>query len=93
MVLDTEHLERLPAPLANPERIVLIARNDPGCLERAWEVGVTSVVFEKDPLNTAVLAVMGARLRKSKARREPSAGSEGLREPRSRGKETGRKAL
>jgi hypothetical protein len=73
MVLDPEHLELLPFPVADPERIVMIARNDPQCLSRAWEAGVTSVVFDKDPLNTAVLAVMSARLRIHQPKRlEPS---------------------
>jgi hypothetical protein len=63
MVLDPEHLEQLPFPLQNPDRVVLIARNDPRCLARAWEAGVNSVIFDKDPLNTAVLAIMAARLR------------------------------
>lgn len=66
LVLDTEHLERLSAPIPHPEKLVLIARNEPGCLSRAWDAGVTSVVYDKDPLATAVLAVMAARLRASK---------------------------
>lgn len=73
MVLDSDHLELLPSPVPDPERIVMIARNDPQCLTRAWEAGVTSVVFDKDPLNTAVLAVMSARLRIHQPKRlEPS---------------------
>jgi hypothetical protein len=66
LVLDTEHLDRLAAPILSPERLVLIARNEPGALSRAWDAGVTSVVYDKDPLATAVLAVMAARLRVSK---------------------------
>ena len=66
MVLDPEHLECLPVPLSNPDRVVLIAHNDPASLSRAWEVGVNSVVFENDSMNTAVLAIMGARLRAAK---------------------------
>ena len=69
MVLDSEHLELLPSPLPDPERIVLIARNDPQSLTRAWEAGVNSVVYEKDPLNTAVLAILSARLRITKPKR------------------------
>lgn len=69
MVLDPEHLERLTFPLQNPDRVVLIARNDPRCLARAWEAGVNSVIFDKDPLNTAVLAIMAARLRIGKPAR------------------------
>ncbi|MDX2152416.1 MAG: hypothetical protein SFV54_16880 [Bryobacteraceae bacterium] len=68
MVLDCERLERLPQPFAFPERVVLIARDDPSSRSRAWEAGVTSVVYDKDPLATAVLAVMAARLRVRKSR-------------------------
>ena len=66
LVLDAEQLDRLAVPLDNPERVVLITKNDPRALSRAWEAGVNSVVFDKDPLNTTVLAVMSARLRSQK---------------------------
>ncbi len=66
LVLDSERLENLPVALVNPDRIVLIARNDPRSLARAWEIGVSSVVFENDPLTTIVLAVMSAGLRSAK---------------------------
>ncbi|HBY63377.1 MAG TPA: hypothetical protein DEH78_26435 [Solibacterales bacterium] len=68
MVLDCERLDLLPRPFQSPERVVLIARNDPSALSSAWDAGVTSVVYDKDPLATAVLAVMAARLRVRKAR-------------------------
>ena len=67
LVLDPEHLDRLAAPIQHPDRLVLIARNEPRSLARAWDAGVTSVVYDKDPLATAVLAIMAARLRVSKA--------------------------
>ena len=67
MVLDMEHLDRLPQPISSPEREVLIARNDPEEMARAWEAGVHSVLTDRDPMNTAVLAVMAARLRAGKA--------------------------
>jgi len=79
LVLDPDCLRRLPLPLRNPERIVLITRNDPDDLTRAWEAGVTSVVFDKDPLNTALLAVLSARLRVSRPERSAPAG-DGSRE-------------
>jgi hypothetical protein len=69
MVVDCDHLARLPMPLLNPECVILVARKDPLSLTRAWDAGVSSVIFDKDPLNTAVLAVMAARLRLAKARR------------------------
>ncbi len=80
MVLDTEHLELLMSPLPNPERIVLIAPNDPQCLSKAWEAGVSSVIFDKDPLNTAVLAILSARLRISKSKRSDDLGLEILQD-------------
>jgi hypothetical protein len=63
LVLDTEHLNRLPHPLPHPERIVLITQNAPEQLTRAWEAGIVSVVFEHDPLSTAMLAILSARYR------------------------------
>jgi DNA-binding NarL/FixJ family response regulator len=63
IVLDTVTLEQMGQPIANPERVVLITRNDPAHLSDAWDAGVLSVVFEKDPVSTAMLAIMSARLR------------------------------
>jgi hypothetical protein len=63
IVVDAEGLESLPLPLANPERIVLITRNDPDHLSRAWNAGIRSVVFSEDALSTAVLAILAAELR------------------------------
>ncbi|MCX6619739.1 MAG: hypothetical protein NTY38_01400 [Acidobacteria bacterium] len=73
MVVECDHLSRLPMPLMHPERVVLVARKDPLSLSSAWDAGVNSVIFDKDPLNTAVLAVMAAHLRVAKARRGLSA--------------------
>ena len=70
VVLDAGHLTRLPLPLQRPERVVLIASKEPAQLTRAWEAGVNSVVYEKDPLSTAVLAIMSARLRCGKQRHD-----------------------
>lgn len=69
LVLDPKHLERIAGPIPRPERVVLITRNEPRYLKRAWEAGVNSVVFEKDPLNTAILAIMAARLEAAKTGR------------------------
>lgn len=63
IVLDLDHLGLIPKPVENPERVVLVARKESDDLNRAWEAGVNSVVTDKDPLNTAVLAIMAARLR------------------------------
>jgi hypothetical protein len=67
IVIDPDALELLPFPLPNAERIVLITRNDPQHLSRAWNAGVRSVVFYQDPLATAVLAIMAAELRAPRA--------------------------
>jgi hypothetical protein len=63
LVLDESAFERLPLPLPNPERIVLITRKEPELLAEAWEAGIVSVVSEDDPLNTVLLAIMAAALR------------------------------
>jgi hypothetical protein len=66
IVVDSDALDRLPLPYIDPERIVLITKNDPDHLARAWNAGIRSVVFHEDPLSTAVLAIMAAELRVSK---------------------------
>jgi hypothetical protein len=69
MVLDEQSFRRLPLPLSNPERVVLITRHDlqdPQFLAQAWEAGIVSVVSEQDPLNTVLLAIMAAALRIAK---------------------------
>ncbi|MGE5647082.1 MAG: hypothetical protein ACM336_14970 [Acidobacteriota bacterium] len=63
IVVDSDGLDRLPFPLLNPERVVLITRNDSAHLSQAWDAGIRSVVFNEDPLSTAVLAIMAAELR------------------------------
>jgi hypothetical protein len=74
IVLDSDALDRLPSEVPNPERVVLIAPNDPRLLSRAWAAGIVSVVFDNDPINTALLAIMAARLRVPKTvRQEPGA--------------------
>ena len=66
LVLDETALARLPLPLSNPERVVLITRKDPPLLAQAWEAGVVSVVSEEDPISTVLLAIMAAALRIAK---------------------------
>lgn len=77
IVLDAPALARLPSQVEHPERVVLITRNDPRHLARAWEAGIVSVVFENDSISTAMLAIMSARLRVAKPARQdvpPAAG-------------------
>jgi hypothetical protein len=67
LVLDDVAFARLPLPLSNPERIVLITpRKDPQSLAQAWEGGVVSVVSPEDPMTTVLLAIMAAALRVAK---------------------------
>jgi hypothetical protein len=66
MVLDQSALERLPLPLSNPERIVLITRRDAQLMAEAWEAGIISIVSEQDPISTVLLAIMAAALRVDK---------------------------
>ena len=75
LVLDSAALERIPTEIPNPERVVLITQNDPSLLSRAWEAGIVSVVFDNDPLNTAILAIMAARLHVPKSVRQDVAAS------------------
>src|SRR5271165_7029764 len=68
MVLDEQAFARLPLPLSNPERVVLIAHKEPQApqLAQAWEAGILSVVSEEDSINTVLLAIMAAALRVEK---------------------------
>ena len=67
MVLDEQAFARLPLPLSNPERVVLIARKDTHqMMAQAWEAGIVSVVSADDPINTVLLAIMAAALRVAK---------------------------
>lgn len=63
LVLDEQAFARLPLPLSNPERVVLITRKDPQLLAQAWEAGIVSVVSGQDPISTVQLAIMAAALR------------------------------
>ena len=66
LVLDEFAFARLPLPLSNPERIVLICRQDPQLLAQAWDAGIVSVLSKDDSLNTVLLAIMAAALRIAK---------------------------
>jgi len=66
LVVDEEAFERLPLPLSNPERVVLITPKNPRLLDQAWDAGLVSVVSDHDPLSTVLLAIMAAFLRVAK---------------------------
>jgi hypothetical protein len=63
LVLDELTFARLPLPLSNPERIVLISHKDPQILAQAWEAGIVSVISAEDSMSTVLLAIMAAALR------------------------------
>ena len=63
VVLDTVTLGRLGHGIPQPERVVLITQRSPQELARAWDAGIVSVIYEDEPLSTAMLAVMAARFR------------------------------
>jgi hypothetical protein len=65
VVVDAAHLNRLPVPLSNPDKVVLISRKDAGSLKDAWDAGINFVVSDQDPMNTVVLAILAACLRSS----------------------------
>ena len=63
VVLDVDCFNRLESRLRRPERVVLVASREEESLSRAWEAGLRSVVYEDDPMQTTLLAVMAAELR------------------------------
>ena len=68
LVLDQAALERLPLPLANPERIVLITRIAiPSRWPRHGRQGSFPWCRTQDPMSTVLLAIMAAALRVEKS--------------------------
>jgi len=63
IVVDAEALDRLTCPLPHPERVVLIAHKDEQHLHRAWDAGIVSMVYDHEPVSTAMLAILAARFR------------------------------
>lgn len=68
ILVDDIALDRVLPTLVNPERVVLITRNRPESLTRAWDSGIISVVFESDSIETILLAVLAASLRSTPSR-------------------------
>jgi hypothetical protein len=66
LVLDEFNFERMVLPLPHPQGVVLITRQDPQLLARAWDAGIVSVASLEDSLPTVQLAVMAASLRVEK---------------------------
>ncbi len=73
MVLDWAAFLRLPLPLSNPERVVLIGPQEPQVLSQAWDAGIVSVVSQGDPIDTVLMAIMAAALRVDKSHGRPPA--------------------
>jgi hypothetical protein len=73
LVVDEFAFARLPHPVLNPERVVLISRQEPELLAQAWEAGIVSVVSSDDSLATVLLAIMAASLRITKPHAAPVA--------------------
>jgi hypothetical protein len=67
LVLDELSFAKLPLPLPNPERVVLISPQQPQLLARAWDASIVSVVSTEDSLPTVLLAIMAAALRINKS--------------------------
>jgi hypothetical protein len=67
MVLDWAAFVKLPLPLYNPERVVLIGPQEPRVLAEAWDAGIVSVVSQGDPIDTVLMAIMAAALRVDKS--------------------------
>lgn len=63
VVVDTESFAQMQMPIARPDSVVLVSKGDPDCLKDAWDAGVSSVVSDRDPLDTLLLAVLSACLR------------------------------
>jgi hypothetical protein len=63
VVIDDDTFDRMPLPLNRPERVVLVARKNHSQLDRVWEAGIISVVWETDRIETIFLAIQAAALR------------------------------
>ena len=87
LVMDVNALDRIRPPLANPDRVVLVAPEDGYDLGRAFEAGIKSVVSDRDALETVLLAIMAADLRVARsaaAEQRTHGGAASMPEPRGR---------
>ena len=67
-VVDLSNLARLPQPLANPAKTVVIASGAVD-LEQVWEAGIVSVLQNSESLEYVKLAILAALLRPTKSLR------------------------
>jgi DNA-binding NarL/FixJ family response regulator len=63
VVMDQCTFDKMSSPLREAWRVVLITRNDPLTLARAWDAGIISAVLETDSAETLLLAIQSAALR------------------------------
>lgn len=75
LVLDEFAFARLPLPLSNPERIVVICQPDPQLFAQAWDAGIVSVLSKDDSVSTILLAIMAAGLRVARIHTGAASGS------------------
>ena len=66
LVVNEKTLDDLWEPIERPERIVLVTPNEARHLERAWNAGIRSLVFDSDPPRIIALAVLAVALRESR---------------------------
>ena len=62
IVADRRALERHPELLDHAARVVLIAPNDPKFLASLWCHNIRTVVFDTDPPDTILLAIIGSEI-------------------------------
>ncbi len=63
VVLDSGSFQEFEEAASHPEKVVLVAGHEEGLLTKAWEAGLRSVVYEDEPIQTTLLAVIAAELR------------------------------
>jgi len=67
VVMDSGSFHEFQEAPCHPEQVVLVVGHEEGLLTKAWEAGLRSVVYDDEPIQTALLAVIAAELRLLKA--------------------------
>jgi hypothetical protein len=62
IVTSVQHLRRQAGGVRRPERFVIISPHREEDLEVAWNAGIRIVLYDTDPMNSIVLAVMSSML-------------------------------
>lgn len=63
VVMDADSFREFSGATRQPDEVVLVAGREASLLARAWEAGLRSVVYDDEPVQTALLAVIAAELR------------------------------